>query len=105
MWFCNLRQIPYSFNWEEFWDHGGKFDEADFFRTPRGVTQDVTVRRVDLVRAAEAMDVSRFLPTELERTFCEVYRRGERLIEGCAIVRCDDSGHVLFNWLSLHARL
>lgn len=32
----------------------------------------------------------------LERAFCEVYRRGAKLIEGCAIVRCSDDGRVLF---------
>lgn len=32
----------------------------------------------------------------LERAFCEVYRRGEKLVEGCAVVRCDESGRVLF---------
>ena len=32
----------------------------------------------------------------LERAFCEVYRRGEKLVEGCAVVRCDDAGRVLF---------
>lgn len=32
----------------------------------------------------------------LERAFCEVYRRDEKLVEGCAVVRCDDAGRVLF---------
>lgn len=32
----------------------------------------------------------------LERAFCEVYRRGEKLVEGCAFVRCDGAGQVLF---------
>ena len=32
----------------------------------------------------------------LEKAFCEVYRRGEKLVEGCAVVRCDEDGKVLF---------
>lgn len=32
----------------------------------------------------------------LERAFCEVFRRGEKLIEGCAVVRCSADGRVLF---------
>jgi len=37
-----------------------------FLKTPKGVAQTVTVRRADLVQAAKAMDVRRFLPTEIK---------------------------------------
>lgn len=30
----------------------------------------------------------------LERAFCEIYRRGEKLVDGCVILRCGDNGQV-----------
>ena len=30
VWFCNLRHVPYSFCWEEFWESGFKPDPAKF---------------------------------------------------------------------------
>ena len=32
----------------------------------------------------------------LEKAMCEVYRRGDKLVEGCVILRCDDSGRIMW---------